>query len=194
MRCASAPDSSGLASSRYQSQTSSQAKWYSVSHTLANSYRSNRSSTSAVTVASRDRIHRAAVGSPAGSGAPAGTVAPFSSANRVAFHSLLQKFRDPVTHSSLTGTSLPGLAPRARVNRVASAPNRPIQSSGSTVLPSDLDIFLPCESRTRPCRATCRNGTACPGSRCRIAYRPNIIIRATQKNRMSYPVTRTLVG
>ncbi|SKU19394.1 Uncharacterised protein [Mycobacteroides abscessus subsp. abscessus] len=23
---------------------------------------------------------------------------------------------------------------------------------------------------------------------------PNIIIRATQKNRMSYPVTRTLVG
>ena len=27
-----------------------------------------------------------------------------------------------------------------------------------------------------------------------IAYRPNIIIRATQKNRMSYPVTSTLVG
>ncbi len=87
----------------------------------------------------------------------------------MAFHSLLQKFLDPVTHSSLTATSLPGLAPRARVNRVASAPNRPIQSSGSTVLPSDLDIFLPCWSRTRPCRAMSRNGTAWAGSRYDIA-------------------------
>jgi hypothetical protein len=97
----------------------------------------------------------------------------------------LQKFLDPVTHSSLMATSLPGLAPRARVNRVASAPNRPIQSSGSTVLPSDLDIFLPCWSRTSPCRAISRNGTAWDGSRSDITYRPNIIIRATQKNRMS---------
>jgi hypothetical protein len=97
----------------------------------------------------------------------------------------LQKFRDPAAHSSLTATSLPGLAPRARVNRVASAPKRSIQSSGSTVFPRDFDIFLPAASRTRPCSATTRNGTASAGSRSDIAYRPNIIIRTTQKNRMS---------
>ena len=114
-----------------------------------------------------------------GGSAPA-TVAPFISANRVAFHSLLQKLREPWHHSSLTGTSAPGLAPRASVNRVASAPKRSIQSSGSTTLPNDFDIFLPYWSRTMPCRATTSNG--CTPS---IAYRPNIIIRATQKNRMS---------
>ena len=111
--------------------------------------------------------------------------APFSSANLVAFQSLLQKFRAPAAHSSLTATSLPGVAPRARVNLVASAPNLSIQSSGSTVLPRDLDIFLPWLSRTRPCSATARNGTESAGPRSAIAYRPNIIIRATQKNRMS---------
>ena len=103
----------------------------------------------------------------------------------MAFHSLLQKFRAPATHSSLTATSPPGLAPRARVNLVASAPNLSIQSSGSTVLPRDLDIFLPNWSRTRPCSATCRNGTDLAGPASAIAYRPNSIILATQKNRMS---------
>ena len=80
-----------------------------------------------------------------GSAGPAAAPAsaPFSSANLAAFHSLLQKFLAPAAHSSLTATSLPGLAPRARVNRVASAPKRSIQSSGSTVFPRDLDIFLP---------------------------------------------------
>ena len=61
----------------------------------------------------------------------------------MAFQSLLQKLREPAAHSSLTAVSLPGLEPRARVNRTASAPNRSIQSSGSTVFPRDLDIFLP---------------------------------------------------
>src|SRR5580692_806691 len=119
----------------------------------------------------------------------AATVAPFIRANRVAFQSLLQKLREPAAHSSLTAVSLPGLAPRASVKRTASAPNRSIHSSGSTVLPRDLDIFLPNWSRTRPCSATTSNG--CLPS---IAYRPNSIIRATQKNKISYPVTRTLVG
>src|SRR6185312_15174057 len=50
--------SAGLASSRYQSQNSSQAKWYSPSQALPNSYCSSRSSVAAVTAASRDRIHR----------------------------------------------------------------------------------------------------------------------------------------
>ena len=122
-----------------------------------------------MTAASRDRIQRSAVdsaecsGSP-GTGSAAPASAPFSSANLAAFHSLLQKFLAPAAHSSLTATSLPGLAPRARVNRVASAPKRSIQSSGSTVFPRDLDIFLPYWSRTRPCRATARNGTAAFGS------------------------------
>jgi len=107
---------------------------------------------------------------------------------------LLQKFRDPAAHSSLMAMSPPGLAPRARVNLVASAPNLSIQSSGSTVFPRDLDIFLPNWSRSSPCSATTRNGIASAGGLSRIAYRPNIIIRATQKNRRSYPVTSTLVG
>ena len=66
------------------------------------------------------------------------------------------------------------------MKRVASAPYRLIQSSGSTALPYDFDIFLPCPSRTMPCNATTSNGWT-PS----MAYRPNIIIRATQKKRMS---------
>src|SRR6516162_8098583 len=120
-----------------------------------------------------------------GQGGTAGTWAPLSRAKRTAFHSLLQKLREPAAHSSLIAMSLPGLAPRASVNLVASAPNLSIQSSGSTVFPRDLDIFWPNWSRTRPCRTTTRNGTASAGAASRIAYRPNIIIRATQKNRMS---------
>ena len=42
----------------------------------------------------------------------------------------------------------------ARVKRSASAPYASIQSSGSTTLPQDFDIFLPNWSRTRPCSAT----------------------------------------
>src|SRR5580704_19673287 len=180
------PEASGtLASSRYQSQTSSQAKWYNTSQTLPNSKASNSRSTSAITADSRDRIHRSGLEYELGSGGAAGTCAPLSRAKRTAFHSLLQKLREPAAHSSLMASSLPGLAPRASVNLVASAPNLSTQSSGSTVLPRDLDIFLPNWSRTSPCRATTRNGTAADGSAWRIAYRPNIIIRATQKNRMS---------
>ena len=66
------------------------------------------------------------------------------------------------------------------MKRTASEPYLSIQSSGSTALPKDLDIFLPCSSRTMPWKAMVWNGTA-PS----IAYRPNIIIRATQKNMMS---------
>src|ERR1700730_13409419 len=190
----SSPASGTLASSRYQSQTSSQAKWYSTSQILPNSNCSNSWSTSAITAESRDRIHRSGTEYTAGVSCAAGTCAPLRRAKRTAFHSLLQKLREPAAHSSLMAMSLPGLAPRARVNLVASAPNRSPQSSGSTVFPRDLDIFLPNWSRTKPCRDTTRNGTASSGGASRIAYRPNITIRATQKNRMSYPVTSTLVG
>ena len=107
----------------------------------------------------------------------------------MAFQILLAKFRDAWTQSSPIGTSVPGLAPRARVKRTASEPYASIQSSGSTTLPNDFDIFLPRSSRTRPVRAMVLKGTS-PS----IAYRPNIIIRATQKKMMSWPVSRTSVG
>jgi len=48
--------------------------------------------------------------------------APFISAKRVAFQILLTKLRLPSTHSSDSGTSPPGLAARARVQRSASVP------------------------------------------------------------------------
>src|SRR5258708_5074398 len=200
----SAPFSVGLASSRYQSQNSSQAKWYRTSQTFANSTSSNSASVSVITAASRDKIHRSGTLSPAPSAAVSGTWSPWRaaapastplmSANLAAFQSLLQKLRDPATHSSLSATSPPGLAPLASVKRAASAPNLAIPSSGSTVFPRAFHIFLHCASLTRPCSATLRNGTDRSGPASAIAYRPNIIILATQKNRMSYPVTSTLVG
>ena len=52
-------------------------------------------------------------------------------------------------------------------------------------LPRDLDIFLPDESRTSPCNRIVWNGTDPSGPRSAIAYKPNSIIRTTQKNRMS---------
>ena len=107
-------------------------------------------------------------------------MAPFISAKRVAFQILLAKLREPWTQSSPIGTSTPGLAPLARVKRTASEPYLSIQSSGLTMLPKDFDIFLPNSSRTMPWNAMVRNGTS-PS----IAYRPNIIIRATQKNMRS---------
>src|SRR5262249_44878412 len=127
---ASSPEVSGtLASSRYQSKTSSQAKWYSTSQILPNSKVSNCRSTWAITVDKRDKIHRsgteyemsdlweagaeawagaaaeawagagAAAEAWAGAGAAAGTRAPLSRANRTAFQSLLTKLRDPAAQS-----------------------------------------------------------------------------------------------
>ena len=58
--------------------------------------------------------------------------------------------------------SPPGLAPRARVNRSASAPKDSTQSSGSMPLPCDLLILRPNSSRISPCRKTFRNGTCEP--------------------------------
>jgi len=67
----------------------------------------------------------------------------------------------------------------ASVKRSASAPTSFTTSSGSMTLPFVFDIFWPCSSRTRPLRKTCENG-ALP-----VKRRPNMIIRATQKKRMS---------
>mgnify|MGYP003694230255 CR=1 FL=1 len=63
-----------------------------------------------------------------------------------------------------------------------------MRSSGSMMLPFDLDILSPCSSRMRPVMYTSRNGTS-PAN-----LSPIMIIRATQKKMMSKPVTRTEVG
>ena len=55
-------------------------------------------------------------------------------------------------------------------------------------LPSDLDILRCCVSRTVPCRYTVWNG-ASP-----MNAKPAMIMRATQKNRISGAVTSTSVG
>ena len=82
----------------------------------------------------------------------------------------------------------PPVADRASENRSASAPYRSIISIGSITFPSDFDIFRPCPSRTRPWITALRNGTS-PASDI-----PDMIIRATQRYRISYPVTSTAFG
>ena len=76
----------------------------------------------------------------------------------------------------------------ASVKRSASAPTSLTTSSGSITLPIVFDIFRPCSSRTRPLRNTCENG-AFP-----VKRRPIMIMRATQKKRMSKPVMSVSVG
>ena len=107
--------------SRYQSQNSSHAKWYSASLALANSYLSSAASTSARTCSRRSRIQRSVSVSVSRAGSSP-TYAPFISAKRVALNSFVAKLRELCAESSPTGRSEPGFAPRARVKRSASAP------------------------------------------------------------------------
>src|SRR5437763_15009055 len=101
-----------------------------------------------MTVFSRVRIHASAPVTADGIGPS--TVAPDISANRVAFHSFVQKLRAPTTHSSLIAWSAPGFARCSSDSRTASAPYATLHSSGSTTLPRDFDIFVPDEARTNP--------------------------------------------
>ena len=75
--------------------------------------------------------------------------------------------------------SFPGELPVTSKNLSASAPYFSITSSGSTPLPSDLDIFLPCSSRTMPWINTVSNGTF------PVYSRAEKIILETQKKMMS---------
>jgi hypothetical protein len=84
--------------------------------------------------------------------------------------------------------SRPGLSSDVKVKRTASAPYSVTRSIGSITLPLVFDIFSLFSSRTRPVRWTVRNGTSW------VKWRPAIAIRATQKKRMSNPVTSTPVG
>ena len=61
-------------------------------------------------------------------------------------------------------------------------------SMGSTTLPSDLDILRPYLSRTMACKYTVRKGSL------PVSVRPSMTMRATQKKRMSWPVSRMVLG
>ena len=167
-------------SSRYQSQRSSHAKWYINSQARANSYFSSSSVVSFTVSDRRLRIHLSMALSESSAGKSPVTVAPFIIAKRVAFQSLVAKLRDPPIQSSASAWSVPGLAPRAKVKRNASAPYLSINSMGSTTFPRLFDIFLPNWSRTKPCNMIVLNG-ATPS----IAKVDIIIMRTTQKNKMS---------
>ncbi len=69
--------------------------------------------------------------------------------------------------------------PVVRLSSSGSSAMPSIRSTGSSTLPSDLLIFLPCASRTRPWMYTCLNGTR--PVKCVVI----MIIRATQKKMMS---------
>ena len=90
--------------------------------------------------------------------------------------------------SSLSTTSEPWPAEATRANRTASVPYFWVISSGSMTLPLVFDIFCLSASRTSPWIITFRNGTS------PIISMPSIVIRATQKNKMSNPVIINDVG
>ena len=99
--------------------------------------------------------------------------------NLAAFHILLAKFLEDFTLSSINLISFPGALPVASINLRASAPYWSMITSGSIPLPRDLDIFLPCESLTRPWIRTVSNGF------CFMFSMPATIILDTQNGMIS---------
>ena len=84
--------------------------------------------------------------------------------------------------------SFPAEALKSNPTRTPSAPNFSINSKGSGEFPKDFDILRRCLSRTKPVKYTFVNGFS-------PAYSyPAIIILATQKNKISGPVTKSFVG
>ena len=146
-----------LASSRPQSQYSLQMASYSSRVTSPKLKSAIARSTAATVAAARDSTQRSAgprwVASGRRRSASSGIVAGRApSTYRVAFHSLLAKFRAFSTLAGPNRWSLPGVVPWTMANRRASAPTSSIVPSGSTVLPFVFDIFWPYGSRIRPDR------------------------------------------
>jgi hypothetical protein len=104
------------------------------------------------------------------------------------FHSLLANILLLSIFSTLSGMSCPGVTPVTSEYRSESAPNFSTVSTGSITLPFVLDIFEPSAARTSPCMYTVSKG-ALP-----VSSSPIIAMRATQKKRMSYPVSRHCAG
>ena len=121
----------------------------------------------------------------------------FISANLAAFQILLMKLRYPAIFSSYSLISFPGVDPMTMLSLSASAPYFLIMSRGSMQVSGfDLLIFLPWRSRIRPWRYTVLNGIVSSSliPSLRRAYVEAKIILATQKKRISYPVSSTSVG
>ena len=189
---ASSSYSLGLMASRYQSQNSCHTNRYSALAASLKRYLPSASETSSETRITRERIHLS--GSERASPFIAiGSVCISSDvrcirANRAAFQSLFMKCRYPSTRFSDIFISRPCAAKAARVNRNASVPWDSIIVRGSTALPVDLLIFCPSSSLTRAWIYTSLNGIS------PMKWIPIIIIRATQKNKISKAVTSTEVG
>ena len=92
---------------------------------------------------------------------------------------MLAKLRKDSIFSSDMRMSLPGATPITSEKRSASAPYLSMTSMGSMPLPSDLDIFLPSASRTRPCISATSNGHS------PVCSSPENTMRASQKKMMS---------
>src|SRR5690606_17791793 len=129
--------------------------------------------------------HCAAVFCPAVGGASV-LSQPFTKRN--AFQILFAKLRPCSQYASSNMRSLPEGEDMSIPTRRPSVPYCSINSIGSGELPNDLDIFRPNLSRTIPVRYTLRNGGFC------VSSCPIMIMRATQKNRISGAVTKSLVG
>ena len=112
----------------------------------------------------------------------------FIKTNLAEFQILLIKFHDASSFSGIYLKSIPGAEFVVKKNLNVSAPYWSITSIGSTPLPNDLDIFLPCSSRIKPWIKTCSNGLWPVNSN------DWKIIRLTQKKIISYPVTKVFVG
>ena len=108
--------------------------------------------------------------------------------SRDAFQILFANARALSKFSTPMEMSVPGDAPRSKAMRTASVPYLSVTSSGSMTLPFVFDIFCPSASRTIVCRYTTRNGMS------PVHSRPSMIMRATQKKRMSKPVISNDVG
>ena len=105
--------------------------------------------------------------------------------SRKAFHILLANPL-PCWHSaSSKRRSLPAEEDRSKPTRTPSAPKSLISFNASGEFPKDFDIFRRSLSRTNPVRYTFEKGFSPLNS-----Y-PAIIIRATQKKRISGPVTKS---
>src|SRR5690606_40272793 len=108
--------------------------------------------------------------------------------NRKAFQSLLAKAFPCWQSASSNNKSFPAEALNKSPTRTPSAPYSSISPRASGEFPNDFDIFRRCLSRTNPVKYTFSK-VHFP-----VYSYPAITILATQKNKISGPVTRSFVG
>ena len=154
---------------------------------------------SATTASVRERIHRSA-GPSAGSfwglrsadQPGCGCASSARSTKRPIFQSLFANSLAFCSLPSESWLSAPADTPFTSAKRSVSAPISSITPTGLSTLPFDFDIFSerPCapETRTRPWRYTDVKGTS------PMFSMPIMIMRATQKKMMSWPVSSTEPG